>query len=316
MKKKTINFIKKTSLFFTLIAFLSLILVFAYSFFYTSRSISSTAGKENTDENCMYHVMVTGTYENKTFLEEVYKGALSLAEKYNCIVELHVPQTLAGKSSLQELLNYCSYLTCDGIIAYIDSQDETPILLCREDEPEIPLVTIGQLSPNLHQISYIGINNWELGKKLADETASFLKNGGNAYIISNSTALNSNNMISSLQLALQNYNSIHSYVLEKFDPSLEFSNKNNIFICLNEEDTILMAQVLLEQFVDNKYKLIGFGNNEVCHLYLQKGYISELISQNPEKIGESAIEELFEYRTKGYANSYITADVKISRSPG
>jgi len=41
-----------------------------------------------------------------------------------------------------------------------------------------------------------------------------------------------------------------------------------------------------------------------------------LISQNPEKIGESAIEELFEYRTKGYANSYITADVKISRSPG
>ena len=40
----------------------------------------------------------------------------------------------------------------------------------------------------------------------------------------------------------------------------------------------------------------------------------ELVSLDPQKIGEAAIREWFEYRTKGYANSYITADVKISRA--
>ena len=35
---------------------------------------------------------------------------------------------------------------------------------------------------------------------------------------------------------------------------------------------------------------------------------------DPEKIGERAMRELFEYRNKGYANSYVTADVKISRT--
>ena len=87
---------------------------------------------------------------------------------------------------------------------------------------------------------------------------------------------------------------------------------SNIFISLTEDDTIRSAQLLSEQFDMDRYKLIGFDGNEVCQLYLQKGWIKELVSLDPEKIGETAIRELFEYRTKGYANSYITADVKIS----
>ena len=46
----------------------------------------------------------------------------------------------------------------------------------------------------------------------------------------------------------------------------------------------------------------------------EKNIINELIALDPEKIGESAIREFFEYKEKGYANSYIAADVKITRS--
>ena len=89
---------------------------------------------------------------------------------------------------------------------------------------------------------------------------------------------------------------------------------NNIFLSLTEDDTILAAQTLSEGFDDFRYKLIGIGGNEVCQLYLQKGWIAELVSLDPEQMGERAIKELFEYRTKGYANSYITADVKITKA--
>ena len=75
-----------------------------------------------------------------------------------------------------------------------------------------------------------------------------------------------------------------------------------------------MAQELSEKFLPYNYKLLGFGGNEVCQLYLQKGFITELFSLDPETIGRSAMKELFEYRSNGYANSYITADVTISRT--
>ena len=103
-------------------------------------------------------------------------------------------------------------------------------------------------------------------------------------------------------------------MIDKVSPDLQINGKDNIFISLTEDDTILSAQLLSAQFDDFRYKLIGIGGNEVCQLYLQKEWIVELVSLDPEKMGETAIRELFEYRTKGYANSYITADVKITKA--
>ena len=166
----------------------------------------------------------------------------------------------------------------------------------------------------MQQISFIGTNNWELGKKIADETQNFLPNGGNVYIISETLDTNSNTLISSIQSALGDNQRIITKVIDDVSSDIKIDGKNNIFLSITEETTILSAQLLSEQFDADRYKLIGFGGNEVCQLYLQKGWISELVSLDPEKIGETAIRELFEYRTKGYANSYITADVKISKA--
>ena len=117
-----------------------------------------------------------------------------------------------------------------------------------------------------------------------------------------------------MQKKLKDNQDITTTVIEKITPELSIEGRNNIFISLTEDETILSAQLLSEQFDDFRYKLIGIGGNEVCQLYLQKGWIGELVSLDPEKMGETAIRELFEYRTKGYANSYITAEVKITRA--
>ena len=91
-------------------------------------------------------------------------------------------------------------------------------------------------------------------------------------------------------------------------------DERNIFICLTEDETIMTAQQLAELYPPDNYILLGFGGNEVCQLYLQKGFITELFSLNPQRIGEAAVRELFEYRNKGYANSYVTAEVKVTKA--
>ena len=117
-----------------------------------------------------------------------------------------------------------------------------------------------------------------------------------------------------MQQTLQDNTKIHASIMENISHSFVLSSNSNIFISLTEDDTIMLAQQLSERFPAYAYKLLGFGGNEVCQLYLQKGFISELFSLDPERIGKTAMQELFEYRNKGYANSYVTVDVKITKA--
>ena len=311
MEKKTARLIKWALIISSGFAILVFAIVF-YAVFLSSRSRLQNQNDYNYSDNCLYHLIITGTYENQSFLSEVYKGASRIAESYKAVVDLHVPKSQADTESLQSLLDYCSFLNADGIIVCLDTSEDNPTLLTRSDSSSIPLITTGQFSPNMQQISYIGLNNWELGKKIADETISLLPNGGSVFIISNSDSQNLSNLIGSIQSVLQDNPIISTKLIEEITPELKLNGASNIFITLTEDETILAAQMLSEQFDMYQYKLIGFGGNEVCQLYLQKGWIKELVSLDPEKIGETAVRELFEYRTKGYANSYITADVKTS----
>ena len=313
MEKKTARLVKYVLLAFSFTVLLTFSIVF-YSAFLSSRARIQYQNEYNSSDDCLYHVIITGSYENLSFLTEVYNGASRLAQTYKTVVDLHVPQSQADTQTLQSLLDYCSFINADGIILYLDSAENTPQLLQRSDSPRIPIITTGQFSANMQQISYIGTNNWELGKKIADETQYFLPVGGKVFIISDSADINSNSLISGIQSALGDNQDISTQVIERITPDLEIDGRNNIFITLTEDKTILYAQLLAEELDSFRYKLIGIGGNEVCQLYLQKGWIGELVSLDPEKIGETAIRELFEYRTKGYANSYITADVKISKA--
>ncbi|MBO4629537.1 MAG: substrate-binding domain-containing protein [Treponema sp.] len=313
MEKKKQRLIKWVLLILTLIALLVFMFLF-YTTFRQARAIIKTQNEYNPADTCLYHIIITGTYENQSFLTELYKGAASLEQSYNAVVDLHVPDSQAGTASLQDLIDYCSFLNADGIIAYIDSPDDTPLLLQRNDEPLIPFITTGQFSPNLEQISYVGVNYWEMGKRVADEITSLIPQGGNVYIISDSISTNTTNLISSVQRTLQDSPQIHFSVIEEIPQSFTLESNSNIFISLAEDDTIMSAQQLSELFPAYSYKLLGFGGNEVCQLYLQKGFITELFSLDPERIGKAAIQELFEYRNRGYANSYVTAEVKITRA--
>ena len=313
MEKKKQRLIKWVLLILTLIALLFFMILF-YTAFRQSRVAIKTQNEYNPADTCLYHIIITGTYENQSFLTELYKGAASLEKSYNAVVDLHVPDSQADTTSLQNLIDYCSFLNADGIIAYIDSPEDTPIVLERNGESPIPFITTGQFSPNLEQISYVGVNYWEMGKRVADEIIAMLPQGGNVYIISDSILTNTTNLISSVQRTLQDNSKIHSSVIENIPQAFTLESNSNIFVSLTEDDTIMSAQQLSEQFPAYAYKLLGFGGNEVCQLYLQKGFITELFSLDPERIGKAAIQELFEYRNKGYANSYVTAEVKITRA--
>lgn len=290
-------------------------------------TISAPDTKPNENDSRSYHIIVTGTYENQLFMEKVYEGALKEAANHSAVVEMYVPEAQASNLSLQDLLDYCVYVNADGVIAYIDSPDEKITMLTRSEGYEIPLVTTGQFSPEVQQISFIGSGYWELGKKVADEILNLILTDNNqvpecqVYVINDFLSANSNynNLINSMQTTLHSYPDIETTVLKNLEDDFILENAassvKNIFVCLSEDSTIRTAQILNDSFKGSDYKVIGFGSNEACQIFLEKNLVSELISLDPEKIGQAAMTELFEYRNKGYANSYIAADIKVTKAP-
>lgn len=272
----------------------------------------------------MYHVLVLGRYENELFLQKVFDGATKLSQQYNALVEFYVPHSQAENESLQKLFDYATYVNADGVIAYIDSPDDKMILPHRPDGTPIPLITTGLYIPTLQQISFIGNSYWELGRRIGDETVSILDNKGKAILINREKNDNPyySNLTNAVQERISQHHSISYEVLDNYT-AMDLRNLTTVspddkvlLICLTEQDTIQLAQNLQELGLDNttNIKLIGFGSNEVTLHYLENGMITELISVDPEKIGETSIIELFEYRNKGYANSYVAAEVQITRS--
>ena len=130
MDKKTIRLIKWVLLIISFTALLIFSIVF-YAAFLSSRANIQNQNEYNPADTCLYHIIITGTYENQSFLSEVYQGASNFAEPYKAVVDLHVPKSQADTESLQSLLDYCSFLNADGIILFLDSQDDNPGLLRR-----------------------------------------------------------------------------------------------------------------------------------------------------------------------------------------
>ncbi len=304
---------------------------FALSCLYIFYLISLAFGKNDdsvlTAKSCSHHVLILGESENESFLSSIYDGARSLGQAYDCVVELYVPKNYAARKNLQSLLNFASFTNPDGIIVCIPESDEKIEFPENIMDNEIPVVTLAQYHPELPQISYIGTNYSEVGRKIAMESAEYLSDRGRIAVINvaDDSGPNYSTLMNSLTNTLSSHSEIQTVVLD-------FNNSRNIdssgadikkmitqksvelLVCLTSEDTIRVAQLVSEIHMDGKIGIIGFGDGDVLETYLNKGTVTELLSIDSEKIGRTAIKELFEYIRQGYANNYIAADVKVRRS--
>lgn len=304
----------------SIVTYSAIILTFllTISFFTVFYIVINSTGKTEMSDLAQnyYHVLIIGKNQNEAFLKKVYEGAKKASFPYRTLVELYVPKSQAEDSSIQELFDYASFVNPDGIIACIDSTEEVVGNLLNFKDSQIPVVTTGQFAPNVNQICFIGNNYWKFGITIADETAALINSAGTAYIINTeyNKNINYSNIINSFQQTLTQYKDIDIKIINQLSSIQNITpDKNSVFVCFTEEDTINTAQMVSDFFNDSESKIIGYGSNEACQLFYDKGIINELLYIDPEQIGETAINELFEFKHKGYANSYISVDIIIQK---
>ena len=301
------------------VASIIILVILPYQVTRNSNDISESGKSYNR-----YHILVTGTTENEAFLNRLYKGASSVAKEYDAAVDLLVPESHAEDVSLQSLMDYASFVEADGVIAYINST-KSGIQQPQDLQGDvIPLISVGYYDPDLHQVSFIGTNYSELGQTIAGEIISCLQGKGRVLLINTNTQNDPNysvlmnvvtNMLEqhrNIQLRVMDVKSSTVVSIESsIKKQIVLSDGIDLIVCLSEENTIRIAQTVTDLNKAGKIGIIGLGESDEAHTYYEKGIITELISMNPEKIGERAMKELFEYKNNGSANSIIIADVRV-----
>ncbi|OJF77184.1 MAG: hypothetical protein BKP49_03350 [Treponema sp. CETP13] len=320
-KNKKSVILKRFMQFFCLI----LVAVCIFVLVNTFSLITETKSKDsNTTSSRDYHVLVVGSYKNASFLKEVYKGAFSKGSLYNAVVDLLVPASKAEDVPLQTLLNFGGYESVDGIIAYVNSYDTNIIPPVSPYGEKIPLISVGYYDANLPQLSYIGTGYYEMGRIFAREIEDYLNGEGSCLVINpyekNDPTYSS--LMNSLQNKISELNTISLSVFEidlaenvSIDTTLRqkmVSLKDiDVIVCLSQEITIRTAEAVTDINKAGKIGIIGVQEDGQLQDYLDKGIVAIALSFNPYNIGRTAMDELFEYKTQGSANSYIMSDISI-----
>lgn len=317
---------KKINFFAVFFISLSLILTALFCFETVSYLKRRNLEFDNVLEDRNYHILVTGDYENHLFLSQVFKGADKISANYNSIVELYVPQSYAQNESLQTLFDFASFANADAVIACISQNEDISELKVplKKDSQPIPLITIGSYHSQIPQVAFVGINYSEMGKKTAEEAAALAKKDGLIFLIQSEMAGpgQTSNFINSFYSLLQkeklekNLNIIESIPYEN-ELLTDYFSKNNqepraVFITLSEMAAVQTAQ-LAAAFQTVKADIISVGNSEIIENLFERGSISEIVAVDPEKIGNLALKEIFEYLALRYSNNYITAEVQVRK---
>ena len=270
------------------------------------------------------HILVAGTHTDAAFLQEVYEGASSVAEEYDAVVELLLPDSHADDVTISSWLEYAEYVGASGIIAYVDDEKEIVVPPVDIYGAKIPLVTLGNDNPNSSHISYIGMNKYELGRQLAKLVKSIKPENAELLIVAdtNHNSEATNIMVASFTESLGSAANVRWNLLETGrDKNISpdeiirqtFIKKPeiNMVICLSLEDTLRVTQSVIDLSKTGQIKIIGFHESAKTLEYLSKGILSAIISFEPEEIGKRAMKEIFDYKQHGYANGYIVNDINV-----
>lgn len=272
-----------------------------------------------------YHFALYLPENRDSFFSDIIRGAEKAASESGAVLTIH-----SIDPSLNEL-EFASYTGVDGILVcpYLDdktARDQLEKIRARK----IPLVLINHNVTSDQPWSFIGANNFEVGRRMGSIVARLSNEkielavvySDKAPGISGERELVEMGISEALQERLaspitglrtgRNPLDAEAMIYSLFRSTPRF----NTIIFTDSNDTIAAAQALVDMNLVGRVQLVGFGNDPSIREYIRKGIIAASIAINPEKIGYEAIISLSELRESGYTSNTVDSGVEVIDGSG
>ena len=274
----------------------------------------------------VYHFSLYIPDNRTSFFDGIIRGAEQAASELDSAVSIHSIDPAKNE------LEIAAFTGVDGVIVcpYLDDA-----LARRQLEKlkahQMPAVLINHNLPSDQPWPFIGINNFDLGRRIGLILPDSPEKIGLAVVYSDKApGIYTERELVEMGISASSGERLSGSIM-RFRTNLNpldaeallvniFRGTNgpaiNTIVFTDPEDTIAAAQTLVDLNLVGQIQIIGFGADPGVIESLRKGIVSASVVINPERIGYEAVHSLAELRTTGYTSASIDTGIEIITGSG
>ncbi len=277
-----------------------------------------------------YYVIITDNHKN-SFWSSVHEGAVEEASGSGAFVEMF-GENLSVDYDKEDLMEIAVDAKVDGIIVEADESARMQECIRRADEAGIPVVTALSDNPESLRQSYVGVNNYNLGREYGDQICEIAeKKGQDAYRVlvlldAEKEGSSQNIVISAIQEMLQSKKMDKTIAVETAqiesgsmfaaeesirDIFMQSEQLPDIIVCLNEQNTTCVYQTVVDYNKVGQIEIVGYYESPTILSAIKKEIIHATISIDAKQMGKYCVEALNEYIENGRVSDYYDVDASL-----
>jgi ribose transport system substrate-binding protein len=253
-----------------------------------------------------YHFVVISQDTGDDFWQSFESGAQEAGSKYDAAVEFNRPVINNDSEELEDL-NVAIACRVDGIAINSDGESQFTSLIEKAINEGISVVTVESDDKVSRRSAFIGPNTFNVGTNAGNLVVDALNGKSNVGIIfggnyaSNSDADNSflNGFKScikkhpTIKLETVKTSNVGYFGAEQIIREMLIDHPNiNTVVSTNTDDTLEIAQVLIDLNEVGKITVIGYNYSSQIHDYIENGLIYGTVVEDPKQTGYQSIEAL------------------------
>lgn len=271
-----------------------------------------------------WHIMMIAKRTDSPFWQAVYEGAREEGLARGAVIELVGPSSDADRQTGAFWLDYSVAARANGILSYLGDTSPTREALASAARRGIPVIALeSDAIPDSRQ-SFVGVNSFELGKLLGSLIRDAAGQTGNALVVLDDAAARGleNSMLAAIRDSLKSSPGIRLVplgVAEGSTAGFETAIRQRILddrsldtiVCLNAEDTMRVAQAVVELNQTNRISIIAYRESDEILDYVRKGIIRAVVAVDAAQMGRKAVDAMIELLETKHANDYVLTDMHV-----
>ena len=270
-----------------------------------------------------YYAMISSNHESALW-RSIYQGAMEAAAESGAYVEM-LGSNLSTDYSRQDLMRIAITSGVDGIILEADESGDYTELINEADAAGIPVVTVMGDDTMSNRKSFIGVNNYNLGREYGRQV---LLAGDNVQevlvLMSTSMPDTSQNIIFSgiqetlieagrddIRVYAAAIEGDNTFAVEESVRDVFLEQSMDVLICLDELSTTCAYQAVVDFNRVGQVDIIGYYDSEAILRGIERNVIHSTIALDTREMGEYSVEALEEYRETGHVSDYFGVDTDL-----
>lgn len=267
------------------------------------------------------HVAVFLPEQDTIFFQELRRGVRSVADDYDIAITFHPIGSDAPE------FRHARYSGIDGAIIY-PYLPETEMLLRLEelDEAGIPVVLIEQDVADDWPWTFVGTNNFEMGRRIGARLAERTEHEQIVVVYSDkSPAVAAEKELIELGMTTTMGERLGAPIsrrqtgLNPLDAEaltyqlLRSGSGISALVFTDTDDTLAALQAIINLNLVGEVQVVGFGVTDAIMDYLDRGVLNATIAVNPQRVGIESVRVLSELIQTGNAPGYVDTGVEVIR---